>query len=105
MMQQMLTSGRQLTLGPYKHETDCKYYTNEPLRCYGQKWMRMLTLVCLVEDKKDKTLNAIVSAKNKIRYEINDLKERLKQAKESIAKYKVDITNLEKDHTVHFSTS
>lgn len=73
MMQQLLTSSRQLTLGPYKHETD-------------------------FEEKKDKTLHAILSAKNKIRYEINDLKERLKQAKEAIVKYKGDITNLEKDH-------
>jgi len=72
MMQQLLTSSRQLTLGPYKHETD-------------------------FEEKKEKTLNAIVLAKNKIRYEINDLKERLKQAKETMAKYKVDSNNMEKE--------
>lgn len=73
MMQQLLTSSRQLTLGPYKHETD-------------------------FEEKKEKTLHAILSAKNKIRYEINDLKERLKQAKEAIAKYKGEISNLEREH-------
>lgn len=70
MMQQLLTSSRQLTLGPYKHETD-------------------------FEEKKEKTLNAIIHAKNKIRYEISDFKERLKQAKETIVKCKTEIAKLE----------
>uniref|UniRef100_T1JBJ9 YEATS domain-containing protein 4 n=1 Tax=Strigamia maritima TaxID=126957 RepID=T1JBJ9_STRMM len=70
MMQQLLTSSRQLTLGPYKHETD-------------------------FEDKKEKTHAVILQAKNKIRYEINDLKERLKQSKETIAKLKTEIAKVE----------
>lgn len=80
MMQQLLTSSRQLTLGPYKHETD-------------------------FEDKKEKSVHAILSAKNKIRYEISDLKERLKQAKEQIATYKSQITKLEKEQAVSASAS
>ncbi|XP_076315313.1 YEATS domain-containing protein 4 Gas41 isoform X2 [Tachypleus tridentatus] len=71
MMQQLLTSTRQLTLGPYKHETD-------------------------FEEKKDKSLSAILSAKNKIRVEINDMKEKLKVARETISKFKDEISQLEK---------
>lgn len=70
LMQQMLTSSRQITLGPYKHETD-------------------------FEERKERTLNAILSAKNKIRHEIADLKERLKIARETIDKYKSEISKLE----------
>lgn len=70
MMQQLLTSCRQLTLGPYKHETD-------------------------FEEKKEKTLSAILSAKNKIRLEITDLKERLKVARETIARFREEIVKAE----------
>ncbi|XP_023211406.1 YEATS domain-containing protein 4-like [Centruroides sculpturatus] len=70
MMQQLLTSCRQLTLGPYKHETD-------------------------FEEKKEKTLSAILSAKNKIRLEIADLKERLKVARETIARFREEIVKAE----------
>lgn len=66
MMQQLLTSTRQLTLGPIKHETD-------------------------FEEKKEKTLQAVMSAKNKVRLEIEDLKDRLNAAKDAINKYKEHI--------------
>lgn len=71
MMQQLLTSTRQLTLGPYKHESD-------------------------FESKKDKTLQSILLAKNKVKNEINELTERLKQAQATIEKYKEEILNQEK---------
>ena len=48
-----------------------------------------------VEEKKGKTLNKIVTAKNKIRYEISELNERLKQKKQTIQKLKDDISKLE----------
>ncbi|XP_013395654.1 YEATS domain-containing protein 4 isoform X2 [Lingula anatina] len=70
MMQQLLTSSRPLTLGPHKHETD-------------------------FEEKKEKTLNSVIAAKNKIRYEISELNERLKHSKESIQKFKDEIAKLE----------
>ncbi|XP_076315308.1 YEATS domain-containing protein 4 Gas41 isoform X1 [Tachypleus tridentatus] len=79
MMQQLLTSTRQLTLGPYKHETDYLFF-----------------YLILVEEKKDKSLSAILSAKNKIRVEINDMKEKLKVARETISKFKDEISQLEK---------
>ncbi|GAB6019315.1 YEATS domain-containing protein 4 [Chamberlinius hualienensis] len=72
VMQQFLTTTRPFAVGPYKHDSD-------------------------FEEKREKTLNTILSAKNKIRYEISDLKDRLKQAKESIAKYRTELVTLEKD--------
>jgi YEATS domain-containing protein 4 len=66
MMQQLLSSTRHLTLYPIRHETD-------------------------FEDKKDRTLNAILTAKNKVRLEISDFKDRLKLAKDAINKYKAEI--------------
>ncbi|XP_046391278.1 YEATS domain-containing protein 4 [Ischnura elegans] len=65
-MQHYLSTTRQLTFGPWKHETD-------------------------FEEKKEKTLQTILNAKNKIRFEIGDLKERLKLAKETIARFKSEI--------------
>jgi len=71
MMNQLLTNTRQLTLGAYRHETD-------------------------FEVKKEKTLTSINTAKNKVRHEISDLKERLKQAQDTIVKYKEEISKAEK---------
>lgn len=65
-MHQLLTSTRPLTLAPWKHETD-------------------------FEEKKEKTLQNIMAAKNKIRHEINDLKDRLKMGKETVTKFKDEI--------------
>lgn len=48
-----------------------------------------------VEEKKERTLQNILNAKNKIRYEIGDLKERVKLAKETIVKFKAEITKLQ----------
>ncbi|XP_070560968.1 YEATS domain-containing protein 4-like [Ptychodera flava] len=70
MMQQLLTNTRQLTLGPHKHETD-------------------------FEEQERKTLVSIQSAKKKIRFEIAELNERLKQSKEAIQKFKEEIKRLE----------
>lgn len=70
LMQSLLTNTRPLTIGPWKHETD-------------------------FEEKKEKTLQNILNAKLKIRQEINDLKDRLKLAKETIAKFKNEITKLQ----------
>ena len=45
-----------------------------------------------VEEKKEKTHQNIVNAQNKIRIEINELKERLKLSKETIVTFKAEIT-------------
>ncbi|XP_053203676.1 YEATS domain-containing protein 4-like [Panonychus citri] len=70
MMQQLLTNTRQLLIGPYKHETD-------------------------FEDKKQKTISSIQSAKTKVRSEIEELKDRLKQTQSVIAKFKENIKSTE----------
>nr|KAG5707356.1 hypothetical protein BaRGS_005323 [Batillaria attramentaria] len=71
-MQQMLSNVRPICVGTYKHETD-------------------------FDEKRERTLNNITSAKNKIRYEIAELNDRLKQNKESIAKLKKDIARMEEE--------
>lgn len=48
-----------------------------------------------VEERKDKTVKNISSAKNKIRYEIQELNERLKLRKESIQKLKDELSKVE----------
>lgn len=48
-----------------------------------------------VEEKKEKTLNNIVTAKNTIRYEIQELNERLKQRKEMIQKLKDELSKVD----------
>ncbi|KAK2191232.1 hypothetical protein NP493_55g05010 [Ridgeia piscesae] len=71
MLQHLLTTQRPLTLGAYKHEND-------------------------FEEKQQKTLKNIVSAKSKIRQEISELNERLKQNKDAIQKFKEEIRKLDK---------
>ncbi|XP_074602408.1 YEATS domain-containing protein 4 Gas41 [Brevipalpus obovatus] len=70
MMQNLLTNTRQMIVGQYKHETD-------------------------FEDKKVKTLQTILTAKNKVRNEIEELKDRLKQSQSTITKYKEEIAKHE----------
>ena len=54
-----------------------------------------LHLAISVEDKKEKTLNNVLTAKKKIRHEISELNERLKQSKEAILKMKEEIHQLQ----------
>ena len=72
MMHSLLTSNRQLTLGAYKHETD-------------------------FEDKKQKSLTQLNTAKEKIQSEINELKERLKSSRASIKSFHAEIKKLERE--------
>jgi len=73
MMQQLLTSTRQITLGPYKHETD-------------------------FEGKRQKTEAAVTSAKTKVKSEIDDLRDKLKLAKETIARFRQEIDKAQSRH-------
>lgn len=70
MMQHLLNGTRSLSIGAYKHDTD-------------------------FEEKKEKTVIKIENAKKKIRYEITELNERLKQKKQTIQKLKDEISKLE----------
>lgn len=49
-----------------------------------------------VEEKKKNTLENILNGKTKIREKINELKEKLKLAKETIAKFKTEIDKSKK---------
>lgn len=47
------------------------------------------------EERRERTLNSIVQAKRKVRNEIEELRERLKQAQKTIGRYKEEIGKLE----------
>lgn len=66
-MQHLLNNVQPITMGTHKHETD-------------------------FEEKKVKSLQNILNAKAKIKSEITDVKEKLKVAKETIAKFKEEIS-------------
>ncbi|XP_048340582.1 LOW QUALITY PROTEIN: YEATS domain-containing protein 4-like [Sphaerodactylus townsendi] len=72
MMQQLLTTSRQLTLGAYKHETE-------------------------FADVEVKTREKLEAAKKKTSFEIAELKERLKASHETINCLKNEIRKLEDD--------
>nr|XP_060633464.1 YEATS domain-containing protein 4 [Anolis sagrei ordinatus] len=72
MMQQLLTTSRQLTLGAYKHETE---FANVEV----------------------KTREKLEAAKKKTSFEIAELKERLKASRETINCLKNEIRKLEDD--------
>jgi YEATS domain-containing protein 4 len=57
-------------MGPWKHDTD-------------------------FEEKKEKTLQNIISAKVEIKKEINTVKEKLKLYKEATAKFKTEISKVQ----------
>lgn len=50
-----------------------------------------------VEEKKEKTAKAIAEAKQKVRMEINVLKNRLKLAKETISQFKDEIAKIQEN--------
>uniref|UniRef100_A0A2I3HFG9 YEATS domain-containing protein n=1 Tax=Nomascus leucogenys TaxID=61853 RepID=A0A2I3HFG9_NOMLE len=72
MMQQLLTTSRQLTLGAYKHETE-------------------------FAELEVKTREKLEAAKKKTSFEIAELKERLKASREHINCLKNEIRKLEED--------
>ncbi|XP_033219848.1 YEATS domain-containing protein 4 isoform X2 [Belonocnema kinseyi] len=71
LMQHLLTSTKPLTMGPWRHETD-------------------------FEAKKESALKAIMEARNKVRSEVGELKEKLTLARETIAKFKEEIAKVSK---------
>lgn len=70
MMQQLLISVRPLTLGAHKHETD-------------------------FAELEERTMTALQTARKKIRFEITELNDRLKQSKDTILHFKEEIKKLE----------
>lgn len=49
-----------------------------------------------VETKKQKTLENIIDVKQKVKGEINTLKDKLKLARETIAKFKTELSKVQK---------
>lgn len=49
----------------------------------------------LVEEKKEKTLENIVATKVKVKTEINTLKDKLKLARETIGRFKAEISKVQ----------
>ncbi|XP_038145325.1 YEATS domain-containing protein 4 [Cyprinodon tularosa] len=72
MMQQLLTTSRQLTLGAYKHETE-----------FGEL--------------EQKTKEKLEAAKKRTSQEITELKDKLKASRENINHLKAEIRKLEED--------
>lgn len=96
LMQYLLTNTKQLTLGRWEHHTDCKWYSN-----YNRiKITFLLHVPFTVEEKKEKTAKAITEAKQKVRQEINVLKNRLKLAKETISQFKEEIAKVQENQYV-----
>ncbi|XP_073838758.1 YEATS domain-containing protein 4 Gas41 [Musca autumnalis] len=71
LMQHFLMNVQPLTNGPYTHDTD-------------------------FEIKKQKTLENIIDVKQKVKGEINTLKDKLKLARETIAKFKTELAKVQK---------
>ncbi|CAJ0965854.1 unnamed protein product [Ranitomeya imitator] len=124
MMQQLLTTSRQLTLGAYKHETECPSHTaslgtEAPLKgrmtpgaigrsgvvdrkkCLHNKGLydpqRCAHSGSTVVELESKTREKLDAAKKKTSFEISELKERLKASRETINGLKSEIKKLEED--------
>ncbi|XP_011201652.1 PREDICTED: YEATS domain-containing protein 4 [Bactrocera latifrons] len=74
LMQHFLMNVQPLTSGSYTHDTD-------------------------FETKKEKTLENIIDVKGKVKSEINSLKDKLKLARETIAKFKAELAKVQKPPT------
>lgn len=70
LMQQLLTNVQPVTTGPWKHDTD-------------------------FEEKKVQSLENIIETKAKIKSEITTLKDKLKLARETIAKFKTEMAKVQ----------
>ncbi|XP_040886103.1 YEATS domain-containing protein 4 isoform X1 [Toxotes jaculatrix] len=86
MMQQLLTTSRQLTLGAYKHETECMYTHIE----HGNTRHK-------VGELEQRTKEKMEAAKKRTSQEIAELKDKLKASRENINHLKAEIRKLEED--------
>lgn len=110
LMQHLLSSSKPVTLGVWRHNTDCMYKSilsqtiyftvkeryNFTYRIAICSLFGANNMFITVEAKKESTMKAIMEARNKIRLEVIDLKEKLTLAKETIAKFKEEIAKISK---------
>ena len=60
-------------------------------------------IIFSVEEKKEKTMKNLLVAKEKISTEITDLRDKIKLAKDTIAKFKEDINRAQSEQNVDVS--
>lgn len=114
MMQQLLNTTRQLTLGAYKHETECEcfaylhstYYWTTCENTVNQTAYFIdtrVTAVLIMQTNRSvaeleiRTREKVEAAKKKMSLEITELKERLKASRENINFLKGEIRRLEEE--------
>uniref|UniRef100_D3TR94 YEATS domain-containing protein 4 n=1 Tax=Glossina morsitans morsitans TaxID=37546 RepID=D3TR94_GLOMM len=90
LMQHFLVSVQPLTNEVYTHNTNCKYVNN----------IKLVSIIKIrkfvVELKKEKSLSNITEVREKVKNEINILKDKLKVARETIAKFKAELSKIQK---------
>lgn len=109
MMQQLLNTTRQLTLGPYKHETECECFAYLHSTCENTVNQTAyfidtrVTAVLIMQTNHPvaelelRTREKVEVAKKKMSLEIAELKERLKASRENINILKGEIRRLEEE--------
>lgn len=103
MMQQLLNTTRQLTLGAYKHETECECRRTHLLHVQDgvgnrpQVQLRTHCVCVLVAELELRTREKLEVAKKKTSLEITELKEKLKASRENINFLKEEIRKLEEE--------
>ncbi|KAG9339939.1 hypothetical protein JZ751_022254 [Albula glossodonta] len=100
MMQQLLTTSRQLTLGAYKHETECEYQRFTRVQPSGSDPGSEFNFYLKVAELELRTREKLELAKKKTSQEIAELKERLKASRETINFLKSEIRKLEEEDQV-----
>lgn len=93
LMHHLLTNSKPLAMSSWEHNTNCKYLLQLKI-CF------VIDILLLVEEKKKKTLKAIIDAKQKVRSEIIMLKNRLKLARETISQFKEEIAKTQENQYV-----
>lgn len=112
MMQQLLTTSRQLTLGAYKHETECMYsyiqhcFKKQNKKAFTSFESLLSSCLCVspVGELEQRTKEKLEVAKKRTSQEIAELKDKLKASRENINHLKAEIRKLEEDgdHKEHW---
>lgn len=105
MMQQLLTTSRQLTLGAYKHETECMYsyiqhgFKKQNIKAFTSFESLLSSCLCVspVGELEQRTKEKLEVAKKRTSQEIAELKDKLKASRENINHLKAEIRKLEED--------
>lgn len=92
LMQHCLNNVQPLTPGAYLHDTNCTYIAEfDPEINFITNWICVL----IVEDKTTRTLENIVDVKAKVKSEITIMKEKLTLARETIGRFKAEMSKVQ----------